>query len=126
MSRNRVEQHPDEYVEDLNPEYEVGENHAPPRYETRPASEIKELHEQCPNLTNDELRQIPVLVEGSRLEQGAKYLDLRHPEQGEFTAMGGMEAGPNNWYVPKSDVDHELWNLLNGVTNPYRLGEHAR
>jgi len=126
MTRNRVEQHPDEYVEDLNPEYEAGENHSPPRYETRPASEIKELQQQYLVLGDDELKQIPVMVEGSRLEQGAKYLDLRRPEQGELTAMGGMEAGPKNWYVPKSDVDYELWNLLTGVTDPYRLGEHAR
>jgi len=126
MIRNPVEQHPAEYLEDLNPEYEAGENHPPPRYVTRPAYEIKELHAQCPGLTDDELKQIPVLMEGSRLEQGAKYLDLRHLDEGELTAMGGMEAGRQNWYVPKSDVDHELWNLLTGVTDPYRLGERAR
>lgn len=126
MSRNRVEQHPEEYLEDLNPDYEAGENHSPHRYQTIPALEIKEFHEQYPALTNDELRQIPVLVEGSRLQQGAKYIDLRNPQQGEFAAMGGMVAGLKNWYVAKSDVDHELWNLLTGVRDPYRLGEHAR
>jgi hypothetical protein len=123
MSRNRVEQHPDEYQEDLNPEYEAGENHAPPRYETRPASEIKALHEQLSGLPKDELKQIPVLIAGSRLEQGAAYLDLRNPAAGEFRAMGSMEAGPDNWYVPKSDVDHELWDWLIGRDAPERVGD---
>jgi hypothetical protein len=26
--------------------------------------------------------------------------------------MGFMEAGPDDWYVPKSEVDHELWHRL--------------
>jgi hypothetical protein len=33
-----------------------------------------------------------------------------------------MEAGPENWYVPKSEIDYQLWNLLIGVDNPERLG----
>ena len=79
MARNRVIQHPEEYREDLNPEYGEGENIGPPRYETRPAEEIKELHELFPGLRNSELKQIPVLVAGSRLEQGATYLVFPQP-----------------------------------------------
>jgi hypothetical protein len=29
-----------------------------------------------------------------------------------------MEAGPDAWYVAKSDIDYLLWNRLLGVTNP--------
>jgi hypothetical protein len=34
-----------------------------------------------------------------------------------------MEVGPDNWYVPKSEVDYQLWNRLIGVTSPERLGD---
>jgi hypothetical protein len=112
MTRNRGEQHPDEYQADLNPDYKAGENYGPPRYETRTAYEIKDLHELLHPLRDDELKRIPVLAAGSRLEQGATYLDLRFPQRGEFKAMGYMEAGPDDWYVPKSDVDDELWDRL--------------
>jgi hypothetical protein len=122
MSRNRIEQHPEEYREDLNPDYLEGENYGEPRYETRPAYDIKALHGRIRDLRDDELKAIPVLVEGSRLEQGATYFDLRNPQGGEFKAMGNMAAGPDNWYVPKSEVDYQLWNLITGVDNWDRLG----
>lgn len=64
-----------------------------------------------------------LLPQGSRLEQGAKYIDLMDSERKEFTAMGGMAAGANNWYVPKTGVSYWLWNRLIGVQNPERLDE---
>jgi hypothetical protein len=122
VSRNRIEQHPEEYRADLNPDYGAGQNDGPSTPETRTAYDIKEVHQQMNDLRDDELKQIPVLVEGSRLEQGAVYYDLRHPEYGEVKARGDMVAGPENWYVPKSGVDYQLWNLITGVGNPERLG----
>lgn len=122
MSRNRIEQHPEEYREDLNPDYEEGENNGPPRYRTTTAFDLKAVHERLRHLRDDQLKQIPILVEGSRLEQGAVYLDLTHPEHGEFRAMGDLVAGPDQWFVPKSEVDFELWNYLTGVDDPVRLG----
>ena len=62
------------------------------------------------------------MPEGSRLEQGATYIDLAQDEPKEFTALGNMEAGPQNCYVLKSAVDYSLWNRLIGVENPERLG----
>jgi hypothetical protein len=125
MSRNRILQHPDEYREDLNPDYEAGENRGPIRYETRTAHEIKDLHERLRDLRDDELKAIPILVEGSRLAQGATYFDLRYPERGEFKALGSMTAGPDNWYVPKTEVDYRLWNLIAGEDDPDRLSDLA-
>jgi hypothetical protein len=121
MSRNRIEQHPDEFRQDLNPDYEAGENHRPTQQDTRSAYDIKELHQQLHELRDDELKAIPVLAKGSRLAQGAHYFDLRHPERGEFQALGSMTAGPENWYVPKTGVDYQLWNLLIGVDDPDRM-----
>jgi hypothetical protein len=118
---------PDEWQQDLNPQPMAGQNYGlegtHPEKDAPNAYEIKELHSQLEGFTSDELKQIPVLPSGSRLEQGATYIDLIDPERKQFTAMGNMEAGPDNMYVPKTEVDYQLWNRLTGVQNPERLGE---
>jgi hypothetical protein len=86
------------------------------------ARAVSPLQREPQNL-DDELKPIPIVPPGTRLEQGATYVDLQDPRLDEFTATGDMAAGPNNWYVPKSDVDYQLWNRLIGVVNPERLGE---
>ena len=125
MSRNVIEQHPDEYREDLNPNYEAGENHGPAAVGTqiRTAHDIKDLHERLRDLRDDQLKQIPILATGTRLHQGAVYFDLHYPERGAFKALGSMEAGPDNWYVAKSETDYQLWNLITGVDGAERLGD---
>lgn len=123
----QTDQQPDEWQQDLNPDPMAGRNvglEGPhPEKDAPTAYEIKELHSQLEGYTSDELKQIPVLPQGSRLEQGATYIDLMDPERRQFTAMGNMEAGPNNRYVPKTEVGYQLWNRLTGVQNPERLGE---
>lgn len=120
---------PDEWQKDLNPQPNAGRNvglegpHPEKAANAPNADQIKELHDVLEGYTNDELQQIRVLPQGSRLEQGATYIDLKDPERKEFTAMGGMEAGANNWYVPKTEVGYQLWNRLIGVQNPERTGE---
>ena len=89
----------------------------------RSANDIKELHTRLADLTDDELKNIVIVSEGSHLEQGATYIDLRHLEQGEFVAEASMVAGPDNLYVPKRGIGYVLWNRLNQVTNPARLDE---
>lgn len=126
-TRQQTDQQSDEFQQDLNPNPMAGQNFGlegtHPEKDAPNASEIKELHTLLKGYTNSELKQIPVLPQGSRLEQGAKYIDLMDPERKEFTAMGSMEAGPDNMYVPKTEVDYQLWNRLTGVQNPERLGE---
>jgi len=108
----------DEFLEDLHPHMFEGENHGiesrDPAREgwARTAYDIKPAHKKLNHFTDDELRQIPILPEGTRLEQGATYIDLRAPEPREFKATGNMTAGPDNWYVPKKDVPYQLWNQL--------------
>jgi hypothetical protein len=91
--------------------------------DTATAYDIKAIHRQFHGFTDDELKRIPILPQGARLEQGATYVDLQDEGLEEFSATGDMEAGPGNWYVPKSEVDYQLWNRLIGLTNPERLGE---
>ncbi len=123
----RPEEQSEDWQKDLNPHPMAGRNVGlegeHPEKDAPNASEIKEIQRQLPELTNDELKQIPVLPAGSRLEQGAKYINLKDAKPKEFVAMGVMEAGPDNWYVPKTEVGYQLWNRLTGVQNPERTGE---
>ncbi len=120
------EQHPDEWRGDLNPDRLAGQNAGPSssvqekRYRT--AYDIKELHRRYAGLADDDLQRIPVLPVGARLQQGATYVDLNDIERGELTATGDMVAGPQNYYVPKDEVDYQTWNRLIGIRNPERLG----
>lgn len=118
---------PDEWQHDLNPNPNAGQNiglqGSPPEKSTRNARDLKDVHRYLEGFTDDELQQILVLPEGSRLKQGATYVDLLDPERNEFTAMGGMEASDNNWYVAKSETSYEIWNRLIGVQNPERLNQ---
>lgn len=87
------------------------------------AYDFKELHSKLADLTDDELKNIEMVPTGTRLEQGWKYIDLQHLEQGEFVAMADMVAEPDNYYVSKEETDYVLWNRLTHVTNPARLDE---
>jgi hypothetical protein len=120
---------PDEYQQDLNPRGGAGYNVAgvgpqPMMSENvLTAYDIKNLHRRLEGYTDDELKRIPIVPEGSPLEQGATYINVRDVEPKEFTARAGMTAEPGKWLVPKSEVDYQLWNRLIGVENPERLGE---
>lgn len=124
------EQHPEEWRQDLNPEAKAGQNyghvgaHTESAEQFRTAQDIKILANAfADQFTDDELKGIPILPEGERLRQGATYVDLATPDRREFTARGGDAVGRDNWIVPKSEVDYQVWNRLIGVTNPERLGE---
>lgn len=86
------------------------------------AHDIKDLNHQLGNLDDSDLKSIPVMSQGSRLEQGATYIDLRG-DCTEFTAMGNESAGSGNAYVAKTEVAYPLWNRLIGVENPERLDQ---
>jgi hypothetical protein len=115
--------HPPEWERDLNPDRMAGQNIGaePDReVELRTAYDVKPLHRAMEGFGDDELKQVPVLPAGERLEQGATYLDLRDPGRGEFTATGDMAAGQENAYVAKDQVPYETWNRLRGIRDPER------
>jgi len=121
------DKHPPEYQRDLNPEAAAGINYGlvgphPEKDNPRTAYEVKEVHRRLAEFTDDQLKQIPILPAGSRLEQDATYLDLADPDRKEFKATSGMRAEPESLLVPKSEVDYQLWNRLRGVTDPARTG----
>src|SRR5438874_6899933 len=119
------QQHPDGWRNDLNPNRMAGQNvgleNPHPEHTSRTAYDVKEVHRLLEGITDDGLKQIPVLWEGTRLEQGATYVDLHDPQRREFTATGNMVAGRDTWFVPKDGVDYELWNRLIGVQHSERL-----
>ena len=131
-AERQPEKHPDreeqifEYEQDLRPDNLAGEDHGPRANALDyglTAYDIKDLYGKLADLTDDELKNITVLPVGTRLEQGAKYIDLQHLEQGEFVATADMVADEDHYYVPKKETDYVLWNRLNQVDNPARLDE---
>jgi hypothetical protein len=108
----------DTFDEDLHPTAAEARPHTEGR--SRTAYDLKDAHRLLEGITDDGLQQIPVLWDGTRLEQGGVYIDLRDPQRREFKATGDMVAGPDNWYVAKHTVDYELWNALTGVEDPQR------
>lgn len=121
------DKHPPEYQKDMNPNAAAGINHGnvgphPEKNSRRMAYDVKQVHALLKDMTSDQLKQIPILDAGSRLEQDATYIDLTDPDRKEFTAAFGMEVGPDNLIIPKTEVDYQTWNLLRGVTDPARTG----
>ena len=77
--------HPPEYQQDMNPDAAAGINYrhgraAPEKDRHRMAYDVKEAHRLLDGFTDDLLKQIPILPEGSRLEQDATYMDLGRPQ----------------------------------------------
>jgi hypothetical protein len=120
------DKHPDEYERDLNPNAMAGQNlgHAGPHPEqhARTLLDDKALHARFRDWSDDDLQQVPILPAGSRLEQGATYIDLTEEPPREFTATGDMQASQHHRLVPKSAVPYELWNRLLEIENVTRTG----
>src|SRR5579884_3461650 len=103
----------DTYQEDLHPDFEAGVNAGPQRSQQLDipisADLIKLMHDWLPEFTDAELRRIPLLPFGARLQQGATYLDLADRARGPFTAKGSMVADLDHYYVPKDAIGYVLW-----------------
>jgi len=122
------DKHPEPYQQDLNPDASKGVNWGdvgphPEKQSPRTAHDIKDLHNAFRDMPDEELERIPILPSGSRLEANATYISLKDSQRREFTAEGNEEVAEDDWVVPKSEVDYELWNRLIGVTNPARTGQ---
>jgi hypothetical protein len=118
--------HQAEYRDDLNPNAMAGQNIGAsgehPEKGAATAYDIKPLHARFSDWADDDLKQIPIMPRGSRLEQNATYIDLAAAALREITATGDMEATSGHWYAPKSEVPYELWNRLLGLQDVDRTG----
>src|SRR3954471_6908225 len=75
------------------------------------AYDLKPLHAQFCNLSDEELKCIRVLAPGTRLEQGATYIDLRDPGRGEFTgSVASFYLRDFPLCFPVNDAAEERWH----------------
>lgn len=118
--RQRERKHPDEYEADLNPSRMAGQDIGNTGDELPNAYDRKDVHNSLSGFADDELKSIPIVPEGERLQQGATYLDLNDRDREEFTATGEMAAAAGERIVPKGEVPYPLWNRLRGVDDPNR------
>ena len=114
---NYIDREKDEFDKDLNPHSMAGQNtgpeaNQPGRFE-RTAKDIDKL-QQLEGFSNDELKQIPILKAGTRLQQGATYINLNDSNREEFTGVGDMTVDDNSLIVPKDRVGYQIWNRLIG------------
>jgi hypothetical protein len=116
----------DEFDRDLSPDPLAGQNLGPRTDDAlrarRTAFDIKPIHRALREWPDEELKAIPVLEEGSPLQQGATYINLADAERNEITAMGTMRVGRGEAFIPKDDVPYATWNRLRGIDSPERTG----
>ena len=115
---NSINRDRDEFDKDLNPNPMAGQNTGaesiqPGRFE-RTAMDIDKL-QHLEDFSDDELKQIPILKPGTRLQQGATYINLNDPDREEFTGVGDMTVDSNSLIVPKDQVGYLIWNRLIGA-----------
>jgi hypothetical protein len=117
-----VQKHPDEWQGDLNPDRLAGQNIG---QESEPASpsdmtafHLRKRGRELRGLDDNDLKQVPVLSAGTRLQQGATYVDLARDDPQEFTATANMTAERGHAYAPKDRVPYEVWNRLIGEAKP--------
>jgi hypothetical protein len=116
-----AEKHPDEWQQDLNPERLAGQNIGVESGETdhaMTAFHLRKRGHDLRGLDDNDLKQVPVLAKGTRLQQGATYVDLTRAEPKEFTATANMTAEGDHVYAPKDRVPYEVWNRLIGEPKP--------
>ena len=106
------------FERDLHGDNRAGQHGGSREIRTYSAYDVKELHTEMSDFGKDELKRIPILAHGERLEQGGTYLDLTDRATGAFTAQGSQEAQDPHLFVPKAACDYELWNKLTGVVRP--------
>lgn len=120
--RQARQKHPDEWQRDLNPGHLAGQNIGKPSdvgtEPERAAFHLRKAGLDLGRIDDEELKQVPVVAEGTRLQQGATYVDLKRQPPREFTARADMEALPGDAYVPKDRVPYQIWNRLIGEEKP--------
>ena len=118
------EKHPPGWRDILNPTHMAGQNIGGTSIESDPAvihaRDLKDVDALLPGFTDSELREIPILPPGHRLENRATYVDLNDPDRQPFTATDRMVAARGSLLVPKAEVPYQYWNRIIGLTGPRR------
>jgi hypothetical protein len=72
--------------------------------------------------SDDEMRRIPIVAPGARLEEEAAYVDLRDPSREPIRAAAAMTAGEAQLLVPRAEVDSSTWERLTREVPPGQTG----
>jgi hypothetical protein len=124
------QKHPTEWSGDLNPNRMEGQNIGPSskRNDLRAntAADIDVLAGRLNDFSRDELSQIPIVPTGTKLKQGAVYLDMRIPASVPFTATADLKATEMNHYAPKAEIPYQLWDRLVAALGPATMGEASK
>ena len=117
------QKHPDDLQRDLNPNHMAGQNIGRERGDGAASPQMTAWHlrkrgHELGGLDDEELKQIPLVPEGSRLEQGATYVNLATGSPHEFTASARMKAESGDAFAPKDRVPYQIWNRLIGEPKP--------
>jgi hypothetical protein len=116
------QKHPEEWQRDLNPGHLAGQNIGAASdarvLEAGNALHLRKRGVPIEGLDDEELKRVPLVAEGERLQQGSTYVDLQASRREEFTARGDMEASAGHAYVAKDRVPYQIWNRLIGEPKP--------
>jgi hypothetical protein len=116
------QKHPDQWQQDLNPGHLGGQNIGAPADEVGSPSltafHLRKRGRDVGGLDDEELKQVPLVAVGSRLQQGATYVNLAGDSRQEFTATAEIIAASGDAYAPKDRVPYEIWNRLIGEPKP--------
>jgi len=115
------ERHSEEWQRDLNPNHLAGQNIGREQAAASPqrtAFHLRKRGQALRGLHDNDLKQVPLVQEGGRLQQGATYANLADDRPREFTATGDMTAQADDAYAPKDKVPYEVWNRLIGEPKP--------
>jgi hypothetical protein len=92
------QKHPDPWQYDLNPDHLAGQNIGPPADELASsratAFHLRKRGRAVGGLDDEELKQVPLMPAGSRLQKGATYVNLADESYQEFTATAEITASP--------------------------------
>jgi hypothetical protein len=123
VSPQAEQKHSDEWQRDLNPDHLAGQNIGIESSGNRAVEPVTAFHLRKRGmdvgpLDDDDLKQVPILAPGERLQQGGTYVDLQNRRRTEFTATGDLTADESHAFVPKDRVPYEIWNRLTGKEKP--------
>lgn len=125
-----MQKHPDDWNKDLNPDrlkgQNIGASSKPDNLRAYTAADIDVLAGRLNSFSRDELSQIPIIPVGTKLKQGAVYLDMRIPAPVPFTATADTQATELNYYTPKAEIPYELWDRLVEALAPASMGEASQ
>ncbi|SRR6266508_5809571 len=88
------------------------EHHDAPQAPRRTALDVRREHRVLHELSDDLLREIPLVIEGAALARRREYIDLHDPARADFRAESGQIARPGQRLAARDEVTAAAWQDL--------------